>query len=90
MYVQGAQPNPHDPPHFIADDTDGLREKLGDWLDLGQCDGCGNHSYQLVEDEVAGIFYAECKRDPDDEFARAVPCGHRWRVYSWHESEVAF
>jgi hypothetical protein len=67
----------------------------GDFIGAGQCDGCGNATYQIQVRMIAPgtrQFEAVCKADPDDdpEFMHPDPCGTAYRITIWDEEQVEF
>lgn len=95
MSVRAFQPRRYDPPSFVAEDADELAEREGEYLSAGQCDGCGNGTYQLrVRMIQPGVrqYEAVCAVDPtdDEEFRHPAPCGTAYRVRIWDEEEVEF
>jgi hypothetical protein len=95
MSVRAFQPRKYDPPKFVAEDLDSLKEREGDFIGGGQCDGCGNACYQvrvrLIQPGVRQ-FEAVCAVDPsdDDEFTHSDPCGNAYRITIWDEDLVEF
>lgn len=93
MNVRAFQPRKIDPPHFVAEDDEALREIVGSFIGGEQCDGCGNHSYRVEENKGGNIwFVAVCAVDPDEdhEFVHPEPCGTQWPIQIWDEDEVTF
>ena len=45
--VRAFQPRKYDPPKFVAETGDDLADMEGDFIGAGQCDGCGNATYQI-------------------------------------------
>jgi hypothetical protein len=95
MSVRAFQPRKIDPPHFVAEDIDALEELEGSFVGGEQCDGCGNHSYQVrVRMIQPGVrqFEAVCAVDPDEspEFRHPEPCGTAYPITIWDEDEVVF
>ncbi len=93
--VRAFQPRKYDPPKFVAESADDLIEMEGDFIGDGQCDGCGNATYQIERRQIApgtAQYIAVCRRDPDDdpEFAHPDPCGTEYRITIWDEDLVEF
>lgn len=93
--VRAFQPRSIEPPHFVAETYDDLQEMEGDFIGGEQCDGCGNHSYQIRVRLIAPgtrQYEAVCATDPDesDEFKHPEPCGHAWPIKLWDEDLVTF
>lgn len=90
MSVRAFQPRSIDPPHFVAEDLNELQEKVGEFVNGEQCDGCGNSVYEIREGKY-GQYEAVCAvEDPEGEFAHPAPCGHAYRITIWDEGEVVF
>jgi hypothetical protein len=93
--VRAFQPRRYDPPRFVAETGDDLKDLEGSFIGAGQCDNCGNSTYH-VESRVLARgtlqYVAVCKVDPDDdpEFAWGTSCGTEWRITIWDEDLVEF
>jgi len=95
MSVRAFQPRKSDPPHFVAEDLDELEAREGELIGGEQCDGCGNHSYQIrVRMIQPGVrqYEAVCAVDPDEssEFTHTDPCGTAYRITIWDDDLVVF
>jgi len=95
MSVRAFQPRKIDPPHFVAETYDDLKAMEGDFIGGEQCDGCGNHSYQVrarVLNPGTLQYEAVCAIDPDesDEFRHPDPCGTAYPIRIWDEDDVVF
>ena len=95
MSVRAFQPRSIDPPQFVAETLDDLVELEGTFIGGEQCDGCGNHSYEVQVKMIAPgtrQFVAVCKTDPDEseEFRHPEPCGAVYRITIWDEDLVQF
>lgn len=89
--VYAFQPRKFDPPHFVAETLDDALDLTESFIGGEQCDGCGNHTYE-VQLLTSGRLVAVCKTDPDEseEFRHPEPCGHQWPITLWEEDLVAF
>jgi hypothetical protein len=95
MSVRAFQPRRSDPPHFVAETGEDLAAMEGDYIGGEQCDGCGNHSYQVrVRMIQPGVrqYEAVCAADPgeDAEFRHPEPCGTAYRITIWDDDLVTF
>jgi len=95
MSVRAFQPRQYDPPKFVAETYDDLKDREGEFIGGGQCDGCGNHSYEIrVRMIQPGVrqYEAVCALDPDEdpEFRHPDPCGTAYPISIWDEDEVEF
>lgn len=95
MSVRAFQPREIDPPQFVAYDIDELAEKEGEYVSAGQCDGCGNGTYQVrVRMIQPGVrqFEAVCATDPTDdpEFAHPAPCGAAYPIRIYDDEAVTY
>jgi hypothetical protein len=93
--VRAFRPRQYDPPKFVAEDLEELESIEGEFIGGGQCDGCGNHSYQVrVRMIQPGVrqFEAVCAVDPTDdpEFIHPEPCGTAYPIRIWDEDLVEF
>lgn len=93
--VRAFQPRKYDPPQFVAEDLDELEGKEGEFIGGGQCDGCGNSTYEVrVRMIQPGVrqFEAVCCVDPDDdpEFKHPDPCGTAYPIRIYDEDDVTF
>jgi hypothetical protein len=95
MSVRAFQPRSIDPPHFVAEDYESLKELEGSFVGAEQCDGCGNHTYRigyrLIQPGVRQ-YEAVCATDPDEdpEFRHPEPCGTAYRITIWDDDLVVF
>lgn len=84
-----------DPPQFVAETMDDLREQFpGDW-DGEQCDNCGCPGYTIERDPTFGndtVPLGWVARCSGYTFAdeSAPGCGATYRLRWYPESEVAF
>lgn len=89
--VRAFQPRRYDPPKFVAENIDDLPDLVGSFIGGGQCDGCGNHSYEIRE-QGEGRYVAVCAVDPTDspEFQHPDPCGTPYGIGIYDEDLVEF
>lgn len=95
MSVRAFQPRKIDPPHFVAETYDDLKDMEGEFIGAEQCDGCGNSVYHVEVRMIAPgtkQYIAKCADDPSDdrEFAHPDPCGAEYRISIWDEEQVVF
>lgn len=93
--VLAFRPRSIDPPHFVAETRDELVDKVGEYIGGEQCDGCGNSTYLIVQDNHYSDdrhIYARCAVDPSDsdEFKHPEPCGRKIAITLWNEDDVVF
>jgi len=90
-YVYAVQVRSVDPPQFVAETEEDLDGKIGEYLGLEQCDGCGNHTFRVAPGNKRG-FVVVCETDPngDPEFRHPEPCGHRWPVRLERAGDTVF
>lgn len=95
--VYAFHPRRSEPPYFVAEDADELRDRVGDFVPGPQCDGCGNSSYRVVtaghgSPEPIRGYSAQCAVDPTDdpEFTHPDPCGTVYTVGVHRAEEVVF
>ena len=98
--VRAFQPRKIDPPHFVAECYDDLDDMVGDFVGAEQCDGCGNHSYEIrrrltypeTSERGRYTYVAVCALDPDEpeEFRHPEPCGTSYPIGVYDEDLVVF
>ena len=96
MSVRAFQPRSIDPPQFVAENIDDLADLVGSFVGAEQCDGCGNHTYQIRQQgptvAYGQTYVAVCAVDPHDdpEFHHPAPCGTAYPIKLWDEDLVVF
>jgi hypothetical protein len=87
--VYAFHPRKVDPPQFVAEDVEYLDSMVGGFISGEQCDGCGNSSYRV--ETAHGKYSAVCEVPLySHEFQHPAPCGCRYAITTYDDSEVTF